>query len=279
MINSLSKLCSDILKYDKNKLIAVSKNLDAYYNSFIKKQLKPNGVIKERKIDEAVGELKIIHKKILKHIFHEFEFPSPPFIGGLKGKDNILNAHFHKGNTYKFCTDLKDFYPHINHNMVYKSFIKIGYSPDVASILTKLLTYRGAVTQGGANSTHLAYLTFLETAEKLSKICDANQITFTIYVDDITFSSQTDFKELSIELRDIIIAGGYKINHNKTFYTRGKANMTGVTVGQNTLNVLQSFRDKLSETNHSHAKKEGLFRYFERVVTYYKVSQTNKFSQ
>lgn len=270
MIKSIDKLCSDIIKVDKNKLKDVSNNLGNHYNSFTKKQIKPNGTIKERKIDEAIGDLKIIHKKILAHIFHPFEFPSPPFIGGLKGKDNILNAHFHKGNPYKFCTDLKDFYPFINNQMVYKSFIKQGFSADVASILTKILTYNGSVTQGGTNSTHLAYLTFLDTAKKLSEICDANKITFTIYVDDITFSSQTDFKDLSIQLRDIIIQGGYKINHKKTFYTRGKADMTGVRVGQNTLNVLQSFRDKLTETNHSEAKKEGLFRYFERVVTYYK---------
>ena len=85
----------------------------------------------------------------------------------------------------------------------------------------------------------------------------------------MTFSSHNDFKDLSIILRNKIIEGGFFINHNKTFYTRGKANITGVKVGQNALNVMDEFRTKLKNTQGmTPNQKIGLKNYYKRVVTY-----------
>lgn len=269
MIKSINHLSNHYLQIKKEELLALSKNTPKYYNTFIKKQVKPDGRVKRREITEARGLLKKIHKLILKNILQKLDFPSPPFIGGLKKKDNILNAYFHQGKPYKFCTDLKNFYPHINNKMVYMAFVNRGFSADVSSNLTKLTTYKGGLIQGGANSTHIAYLTIWNTAQKLLEICDKEQIVFTIYVDDMTFSSNQDFKELSLTLRDIIIEGGFFVNHGKTFYTKGKADITGVKVGQNTLNVKDDFREKLKNTDGLNDKqKTGLEMYYERVVTY-----------
>ncbi|PHN99356.1 hypothetical protein CSC82_34440 [Rhodobacteraceae bacterium 4F10] len=119
-------------------------------------------------------------------------------------------------------------------------------------------------------------MTLWKTAKQLSNICEDKQIVFTIYVDDLTFSSVNDFKELSIELRNIVINNGFFVNHKKTFFTKGKAEITGVKVGQNTLNVKDDFRNKLNSSQNLTAKqKEGLQMYYERVVTYGKtVSKT-----
>ncbi|MCT3802677.1 reverse transcriptase family protein [Elizabethkingia anophelis] len=248
---------------------SLAKDTSKYYNTFKKKQVKPDGKVKIREITEATGELKRVHKLILKNILTTIEYPSPPFIGGLKKKDNILNAYLHRGKPYKFCTDLKNFYPHINNKMVYIAFINRGFSADVSSILTKLTTYKGGLIQGGANSTHIAYLALWNTIQELIPICEKNQITFTVYVDDMTFSSHKDFKSVSIEIRDIIIKNGFFINHSKTFYTKGKADITGVKVGQNTLNVKNDFREKLNNTeNLSELQKKGLIKYYQRVISY-----------
>lgn len=269
MIKSVNNLCQYYIGLPKEVVVQLSQETGKYYNTFIKKQKKPNGIIKHRKITQARGILKKVQKSINNNILQKIDFPSPPFIGGLKGKDNILNAHFHKGKTYKFCTDLKNFYPHINNRMVYKSFTQRGFSADVASLLTKLTTYEGGLIQGGVNSTHIAYLAIWNTATELLDICNQNSIVFTIYVDDMTFSSHNDFKDLSIILRNKIIEGGFFINHNKTFYTRGKANITGVKVGQNTLNVMDEFRTKLENTQGmTPNQKIGLKNYYKRVVTY-----------
>lgn len=276
MIKSPKRLAEFYLNTNQVDLLKLANNADKYYNPYIKKEIKEDGRIKHREITEVKGMLKPIHNLILKRILNKINYPSPPFIGGLKGKDNILNAYFHKGKSHIFCTDLKNFFPHINNRMVYEALINQDFSPDVASILTKLTTYKGKLIQGGANSTHLAYLSIWNTVMKLQAICDENDIVFTVYVDDLTFSSQKDFKEISKSLRDIIINDGFFINHKKTFYTKGKANITGVKVGQNTLNVKDEFRRKLnSSTNLSDKQKAGLERYYERVVNYKKPKVTS----
>lgn len=269
MIKRVKHLSEFFLKTSETDLRKLAENPDSYYHVFEKKKIKPDGSIKIREIVEAKGQLKKIHKLILNNILSQIEFPSPPFVGGLKKKDNILNAYFHKGKPYKFCTDLKNFFPHINNKMVYRAFVNRGFSPDVARILTKLTTYKGGLIQGGANSTHIAYLALWDTVQELIPICDENQIVFTVYVDDMTFSSQKDFKDVSILLRDTIINNGFCINHQKTFYTKGKANITGVKVGQNTLNVKDDFREKLENTfGLTELQRQGLERYYNRVILY-----------
>lgn len=274
MIKRVKHLSEFFLKTSETDLTKLAENPDSYYHVFQKKKIKPDGSIKIREIVEAKGQLKKIHKLILKNILSKIEYPSPPFIGGLKKKDNILNAYFHKGKPYKFCTDLKNFFPHINNKMVYRAFVNRGFSPDVARILTKLTTYKGGLIQGGANSTHIAYLALWDTVQELIPICDENQIVFTVYVDDMTFSSQKDFKDVSILLRDTIINNGFYINHQKTFYTKGRANITGVKVGQNTLNVKDDFRKKLQNTSGlTELQRQGLERYYNRVILYGKKSK------
>ena len=269
MIKSVNKLCDNYIRLPKDDIVKLSKETSTYYNEFIKKQKKPNGTVKLRPITEAKGLLKSVQKNILKNILNKIEYPSPPFIGGLKKRDNVLNAYFHQGKPYKFCTDLKNFFPHINNQMVYKAFVNQGFSADVSSILTRLTTHKGKLIQGGVNSTHIAYLALWDTVKTLSEICEENEITFTIYVDDMTFSSHRDFKQLSIKLRDILIDGGFFVNHKKTFFTKGKAEITGTLTGQNSLNVKDSFREKLSNTDGlTINQKKGLLMYYERVVTY-----------
>ncbi|TRZ41673.1 reverse transcriptase family protein [Robertkochia solimangrovi] len=269
MIKSVKDLRFNYLNISEQELDDLLLNVENYYNSFQKKQVKPGGRVKTRDITEVKGRLKIIHKAIFKNILSKIEYPSPPFIGGLKGKDNILNAYLHQGKPYIFCTDLKNFYPHINNRMVYKTFLNRGFSHDVSSILTKLTTFNGRLIQGGTNSTHIAYLTLWDTAHKLIQLCSENEIVFTIYVDDLTFSSEKDFKNLSIQLRDIIIEDGFFVNHSKTFFTKGKADITGVKVGQNTLNVKEEFRSKLENSEGLTVnQKKGLFLYYERVVSF-----------
>lgn len=269
MIKSVNKLSEYYLKISKKDLLSLTDNVNKYYNTFTKRQVKSNGDVKLREITEATGILKDVNKKILKNILYKIDYPSPPFIGGLKRKCNILNAQFHKGKPYKFCTDLKNFFPNIKYQMVYNSFLNRGFSYDVAKILTELTTYNGGLIQGGINSTYIAYLTLWETVEELSVICEKNEIVFTVFVDDITFSSHKNFKELSITLRDLIIKNGFLINHKKTFFTKGKADITGVKVGQNTLNVKNSFREKLKNTEGlTEKQKQGLTQYFNRVINY-----------
>ena len=104
--------------------------------------------------------------------------------GGVKGKDNILNAKRHKGQKYVFQTDLTDFYPYISSKRVYGMFVRVGFSADVASKLTKLTTYEGHLPQGAPTSTTIANLVFEPTGRKLQKLAEEHQLRLTTFVDD-----------------------------------------------------------------------------------------------
>ena len=187
------------LKLPNEELIELADNSSRYY--YKKEEIKThkdgspkikNGKVQIRILFPSKGKLKIIQSRI-KHLLAKIELPSN-ILGGVKKCDNIKNAKVHKGKKYHFCTDLKDFFPFITNKAVYNTFIQNGFSPDVSSLLTKLTTCNGELPQGTPTSTHIANLAFLPTDMEIINLCESNKITYTRYVDDLTFSSQDDFQ-------------------------------------------------------------------------------------
>ena len=154
-------------------------------------------------------------------------------MGGIKGKDNLKNAKYHQGNQYFFSTDLEDFFPSITAKNIYWSLTDIGYSADVSRIITRLCTIDNQLPQGIHPATLLANIVTLNMTNELSDICKKNSITFSIFVDDLNFSSKIDFKNKTIELIKTICKYDFRINHRKTIYKHGKTLMTGCNVRQN----------------------------------------------
>ena len=58
----------------------------------------------------------------------------------------IRNARFHKGQKFVFQTDLKDFFPHITHKMVYETFVRVGFSHGF-KISHGKTTYKSGITE------------------------------------------------------------------------------------------------------------------------------------
>lgn len=184
--------------------------------------------------------------------------------GGIKNRDNIVNAKQHQGKKYKFTTDLKDFFPSISNKSVYAMFINNKFSPDVSSILTKLTTYKGSIPQGAPTSTTLANLVFCQTGKNLYEFSKKNELTFTSFVDDLSFSSKKDFKDKVPYILEIITKD-YKISHQKTHYSRNP-NITGLHPMNNWLKLPTSFHEKLKTIGDmSIDQQKGLFRYRQRV--------------
>ena len=152
-----------------------------------------------RKINPPKGELKEIQKQINGYLVKNVEMPVYAF-GGIRNRDNIRNARFHKGQKFVFQTDLKDFFPYITYKLVYEMFVRVGFSHDVSSLLTKLTTYEGHLPQGAPTSTTIANLVFMPTGMALQAIAEREGLRFTTFVDDVTMSSQMDFKHVVPEI-------------------------------------------------------------------------------
>ena len=168
---------------------------------------------------------------------------------------------------YKFVTDLKDCFPSINSGMVYISFIENGFSPDIASVITKLTTYKNQVPQGARTSTYVCNIVMQSLDSRLSELCMSYNITYTRYIDDLTFSSQTDFKHLTSQILEIIKSESFKLSHAKTGYVIGSTMITGNRVPNNHLDISDELKDKLANPDKfTEKQRKGQHQYAKRVL-------------
>ena len=103
-------------------------------------------------------------------------------------------------------------------------------------------------SKGAPTSSTIANLVFVKTGKNLNSFAKEHQITFTSFVDDLTFSSPFDFKDKTNVIVDMVIKDGFKISHNKTYYSHNPV-VTGIIPMNNYLRLPESFTDKLKNTN------------------------------
>jgi RNA-directed DNA polymerase len=186
--------------------------------------------------------------------------------GGIKGKDNITNTKLHKGKKYHLVTDISDFFPSISNREVFRMLKDYGFSNDVAHILTKLTTYLGKVPQGAPTSTGIANLVFSKVDKILIDFCEQNHIIYSRFVDDLSFSSDKDFKPLVNQIISIITSFGFKINRRKTHYKVGPVDITGINVRNNCLRPTKELLLRHRHKKSSPSSKEGRNRYIKRII-------------
>ena len=257
MINSKRDLQFNYLGYSFTDLKDIVNSIEKYYYSFSKTKTdstgaprKKNGVIQKRVFKPSKGKLRDIQNKIKDTIL--IKLPLQPCVkGGVKGQDTIANAHVHKGNKYRFQTDLSKFFPSVSEEMIFQMFMDHGFSRVIARILSQLTTIDGelifrkkSLPQGAPTSTHLANLIFAKVDLEILKLIEGKSIVYTRWVDDLTFSSKNLFEEMKIDIIRIISANGLKINRRKTSQRTKRSVITGIDTGNNTLRVSKEFKEK-----------------------------------
>lgn len=241
--NELKKLCATIgfKPAVVERLILV---IEEYYKEWVEQKIDKktgdfkrykDGTIKQRNIRPSLKELKIVQKNIKNRILVPIKLPNCVH-GGVKKRSNISNAKPHQGKKYQFTTDLQEFYPNITSQRVYDTFLSLNFSPHFCHWLTKLTTWKHELPQGTPTSTHIANLVFLDTDIKLIELCNHHGITYTRYVDDLTFSSQQDFRYLLNDILNIVISSNFKLSYRKTKYA-GNQTITGIDVFLNKIDA------------------------------------------
>lgn len=262
------------LKVELSEIDHIIKNIDSFY--YQKETIKKNdngepkvknGIIQKRVLNPSIKRLKVIQKRLQKNILQNLTIPDYAF-GAIKGKDNISNAKRHQGKKYIFTTDLTNFFPSVNHKQVFEMFISFDFSPTDARLLTKLTTYKGKLPQGAPTSPIVANLVFVKTGKRLQEIAKEYNLTFTSFVDDLTFSSPTDFKDKIPNILDAVVEDGFKISHKKTNYKTKLPTVTGVIVKNNSLDLPKEFKYKMNDETQSEERLTGLKRYHDRVINY-----------
>ena len=243
-----------ILGVNKEQLDYLLAHIEDYYYSFEKVKLnkftgKPkknsNGEFATRQINSSKGKLKDVQTRLYNFMSTQGEMPQYVY-GGVQRKNNVSNARFHQGNKYIFTTDLKSFFPSISHKQVFQVFLREGCTPAIARILTKLTTHKYQVPQGIPTSTLIANLVFKPIGLEIEQLTKEHHIKFSMFVDDITLSSKSDFKELIPNILSIIKKGGFKICHKKTHYQTKNPVITGVICQNNRLLAPLGYKKKIA---------------------------------
>lgn len=211
----------------------------------------PDGTPKQRIIRPSFNKLKQIQKSIKIKILGKIELPEN-IQGGVKKKTNITNAKKHQGNKFQFATDLQDFFPSVTHKQIYNLFLSLGYSNYIAHWLTKLTSIEFELPQGTPTSTAIANLVFYEIDKKLIALSKAYNLTYTRFVDDLTFSSGQDFRFLTTQIIDLVKSGGFKISYRKTKY-QGNQTLTGIEVFNNYIDAPDKIKLKAKDESKSAA--------------------------
>jgi len=180
------------LNLSEIQLQKYSDRADSYYIPN-KPEIKPNGKLRQTYIVKPA--LKKIQNRILHQIFLKVEYPRY-LQGSIKDKnhprDYLTNCAFHTSSRVVTTLDIESFFDSISYQKVYKMWKYFFKFPDeVATVLTKLTTYRGFVAQGATTSSYIANLIFWEFEPQVKEQLGERGFTYTRYVDDITVSSKT----------------------------------------------------------------------------------------
>ena len=194
---------------------------------------------KPRIIDKPDDSLKVIQGRV-KKLLYSIEVPENIF-SGIKGKSYAQNAYYHKGNKYVYKIDLNAFFPSITRETVY-SFFKneLQTSSDIAQFLTNISTVhidyanvkdmekinsflsskgiktRNHLISGSPTSQILSYMVNHKMFDEMQHLCDKNDITMTIYVDDVTFSSDNIISnQIKTKIKLIVKKYGYQLSYHK----------------------------------------------------------------
>lgn len=187
----------------------------------------------KRKIKAPDKTLKAVQRRIL-FLIQRIERPDW-LMSGEKGKCYIDNGKAHLESKYMLAVDIKRFYDNCRRNNVYLFFSqKMKTAPDVAKILTDIVTYDNGIPTGCPTSQLIAYYAYEEMFNQIRVCAEAHSCKFTLYVDDMTFSSSYPFdqKQLSREIDIILRRYGHKPKYAKVkYYSKADAKpITGTIV-------------------------------------------------
>lgn len=223
-ISTLSEL-SQALKISEENLIEETKK--GYKSYFVQ------GKTKKRLIEEPNMILKDILKDLKKLLVETFNCPeyNKCWLGG----NNYINAQAHVGQHAYVTTDISSFFTNSKACYVRK-FLKnkLNISGEALDMLVHMCTYRGHIPTGAPTSSILAFLAHKDLFDEIAEYMSKRDITFTLYVDDITLSAKHGITGEEIKfIKSVLKRHKLKIKQEKTkFFSFKKAMITGFYLAQ-----------------------------------------------
>lgn len=258
-LNLVDRNLSD--KEKIRRLYILSNNIEHYYKKY--EIPKRNGG--KRVIYEPNYDLKRIQKNILNNVLSGFNVSkyAMAYVEGRSVKDNVL-PHVNKKVILKL--DIKDFFNSISFMDIYnKVFLEEYFPKQVRTVLTYLCTYNEFLPQGAPTSAYISNLIMRDFDEEIGSFCENNNISYTRYSDDMTFSGDFDVKKVIYKVKDELKKMGMQLNYDKVHVIYGNMSqqVTGITVNEKP-QVLKTKRRKIRQEVY-YIKKYGLKSHLKRL--------------
>lgn len=174
-------------------------------------------------------------------------------VSGEKGKSFIDNGLMHLDSNYYLVVDIKGYFYNCSRENVFRFFKdRLKMAGDVAGFCTDLMTYGGIIPPGSPTSQLISFYAYEEMFEKISEIAKKYGCIFSLYVDDMTFSSERPFdsKKMFREIDCTLRRYGHKPKYKKVKYYSSDSPVviTGVCISKNhELKVPNSLQKKIYE--------------------------------
>lgn len=202
-----------ILGTSPSRLMAVADAADSYYENLV--LLDPARPDKAREVVNVKGDMRRLQSLLYKNLLKPNHKPSIFSHGGIQARQIKSNAEAHQNSTFVFTTDVKNFYPSISHQRVYRLFNGVfRCSPDVARICTRLCTYRWCLSLGLITSPILADCLMKQVDTRLGAMSEKHGLIYTRFVDDITLSARFPVESGSFTkiVTEILNEHGFRVN-------------------------------------------------------------------
>lgn len=191
------------------------------------------GKTKKRLIEEPNIILKLLLKTLKEILFDTFDCPeyNKCWLGG----NNYINAQSHVGQHAYATTDISSFFTNSKSCYVRKFFRnKLNITGEALEMLVHMCTYRGHIPTGAPTSSILAFLSHKDLFDEIAEYMNKRDITFTLYVDDITLSAKHGITgEEILFIKSILKRHNLEIKPEKTkFFNFKKAMITGFYLNQ-----------------------------------------------
>lgn len=212
-----------IYKYDK-EIIVFYENKKT--KKKCKKEPKDYSTKKYRKFIDVPEPRKTALKKLNKYLS---ELSIPDYVFAKTNSGYVKNAKWHRGNTNFLLIDIASFYPNCNFKEVKTFFMSGGglrMRNDLAQRMAELVTVPEknnprvrVIPQGFPTSTLISFFSYKKMFSELNKIAIDNNLVFSTYVDDITFSTDNedfDFSEIINQIDSVLEKYGHERKKEKT---------------------------------------------------------------
>ncbi|HZT15770.1 MAG TPA: reverse transcriptase family protein [Gaiellaceae bacterium] len=155
--------------------------------------------------------------------------------GFVRERSIVTNAAPHVRSRLVLKIDLRDFFGTVEREQVYRIFRRVGYTRQIAGLLTSLTTKDGHLPQGAPTSPDLANHAAYVLDVRLSALAHRNRMTYTRYADDLTFSGPgAEVPRVRRVIEHIIRSQAFSPQDKKERFMRPseRQSVTGITVNE-----------------------------------------------